>query len=719
MDTAEAVPGNGPLSWVIRRSWWALSLFVLAIFAVYLSNGRLVGSVDNIPARYLPLSIIREGNFDLNEFLFLYRSQVLLYPIQYQHGHFLPFTPVGGSLVAVPFYLIPAVAGISAESPWLPHMEKVAAAGIASLSALFVLLTLAYLVPIRTALLAAALYAFATATFGVSSQSLWPVGSAQLLLALGLYLLTRGLTDPRWIPYAALPLAWAVLCRPSAALIGLTVTVYVLHHRRKQFLPFVLLALPAAAFQLAYNAVYLGNPFLPPGYVSTGGHVLARLENFSTPLLKGLAGLLISPAVGFFVYSPVFLFALIGIWRRWRARDLLAQYLAAAAFAVILLESKLNMWWGGIVLGPRYVVEVSPILTYFLAFGIPRSDGMWKKRLFALLAAWSVYANGLVAFAFDGSWDRQAKLWSWSKSPIVYYSQHTLDALRSIGPALTRWRREFPDSRTGVGLAADLRVRELPPHILTNSFLDVTVRVKNAGQAAWLRQTPDSIGTVRFGWRWFTHGGSPEARGEGRGPLLTANLLPGHRANLVTRIWAPEEPGLYDLELGMVSEAVAWFGRDGGLPIRVKMKVMGESLCDFARALSTLADPTEPPLDLQWVTDRTIFRSNEVLSARVNISNPGPPRVLYPVIVLRSPSGDYSFLDFERPAFRSLCPGWIERAPPMFIDHGYRTVELPIFSLLLADMPSGQYALYFLYLRPKDSVMRLVAKTAQAFERLP
>ena len=702
----------------ITRSWSGRALLVFAILGVYLSNGRLVGSFDNIPLRYLPLSILREWNFDLNEFSFLHANNAILYPLQYHDGRFLPFAPIGPALLALPFYVIPALAGISAESPWLPQLEKLAAAGIAALSALFVLLSLARVLPGWRALLAAGLYAFGTATFGVSSQSLWPVGSAQLLLALGLYLLVRGLTDPRWTAFAALPLAGAVLCRPSAALIGLIMALYVLRHRRRQLWMFSLLALPPAAAQIAYNIVYFGTPLLPPGYVSAGGHVLARLENFSTPLWKGLAGLLASPTVGFFVYSPVFLFGLIGIYRRWRARDVLAPYLTAAILVVILLESKLNMWWGGTVLGPRYVVEISPLLAYFVAFGLPSCEVAWKRLLVGLLTAWSVYANGLIAFAFDGTWDHRATLWSWSNSPIIYYSHHTLDLLRSLGPAVSRRIQRVPDSRSRSGLSAELQLPPLPPEIATNALLEMTVRVKNSGEAAWLRLTPDSVGTVRLGWQWH-RAGQTGATAEGRGFRLATDVLPGRRATIAVKIPAPLEPGPYELELGMVSEGVTWFGRDGGPPPRVAIRVTGESLCQFERALEHMRDPTEEAFHLKWVTDRTVLGPGDVLSARLNIANPGPPRVLYPVIVLRGPAGQYSFFDFEHQAFRGFCSGWIERAPAMFLDHGYRAVEVPILSLLLAKMPAGPYALYFVYLKPKESTFRLVASTALTFERLP
>jgi hypothetical protein len=709
----------------LRTRW---ILFLLGVLIIYLSNGRGLGSYDNVALRYLPLSIIREGNFDLNEFPFLYTHGVMLYPIVYQDGHFLSFAPIAPALLAVPFYLLPSLAGIAAESPWMPQVEKLAAAGIAALSVVFMYLTLARLVPVQVAFLAASLYAFGTTTFGLSSQSLMPVGSAQLLLAVGLYLLIRGRTDPRWTPYAALPLSWAVLCRPSSALIGFFIAVYVLRHQRHEFLRFMLLALPAVAFQLVYNKVYFGTPFLPPGYVSTGGHVLARPENFNAPLIRGLTGLLVSPATGFFVYSPVFILSVVGFYRRWRKQDPLALYLAVAALGIILLDSKLNMWWGGMFMGPRYVVEIAPLLTYFLAFGIRLSAAIWRKFLFAILVAWSIYANGLVAFVFDGSWDRGANLWSWANSPIVYYSRHGLDLLRGLDPALLRWVKRLPDSRTPGGLVADLQVEGIPSRLATMAFFHVTVDVQNIGSVVWLRQSP-SGGTVKFGWRWVRQvgrSGELAAGGpvlpselEGRGPVLATDILPGSQVKFVASILAPPEPGVYQLELGMVSENVAWFSGDMWMPIRVSIEVVGESTCPFERALTVMADDREPPLHVQLVADSTVLKADEVFSARLNIANLGPARVLYPAIVLRWPSDKYSFIDLDQQTFQSICPGWLEQKWPMFLDQGYQTVEHPLLTLLLTEMPSGRYTLYYLYLRPEESALRLVAATALSFERLP
>jgi hypothetical protein len=698
-------------------------LFPLALFLVYLSTGQPIGSPDNISLRYLPLSLIREGNFDLNEFSFLYAERVVPYSVVHHDGYFLPFAPVGPALLAVPFYLIPALAGFDAASPWAPYVEKVAASGIAALSALCLLLTLARLVPTRRALVTALLYAFGTATFGVSSQALWPVGSAQLMLAMGLYCVTRGRSEAHWTAYAAIPLSWAVLCRPSSALIGLLVGIYVFIHCRRQFLVFILLAMPALVFQGLYNAAYFGDPFRPPGYMSSGGHLVARLDSFNTPLWRGLAGLLFSPAVGFFVYSPIYLCALAGIYRRWRAGDPLVPYLAGGALSIMLLQSRLNMWWGGAFLGPRYVIEVAPILTYFLAFGLAGPWQRWRKMIVSVLAVWSVYTNSLMAFAFDGSWDHRAELWSWSNNPIAYYSCQSLqrgsNLLLWAGERVRQGWHELPDSRSHSGLEAIVEIETLPTRMSTNAFIDVVMQVKNAGQAIWLHGPPDDLGTVRPAWRWFKSPGRIEAQVEGRGPLLTVDLLPGRQARLLTRIWTPPEAGLYELELGMVSEQVAWFGGGSGPPTRATIEVTGESMCRFEPALAVLEPQTGLPLDIQWTADQTVLRADEVLSARLNMSNAGPPRVLYPVIILRWPSGVYRYWDFALARFQDLCPTWYRPQWPLFIDHGYRAVDYPILSLLLADMPVGSYTLYFLYLQAKDSTVQLAANASLTFERLP
>lgn len=49
-------------------------LIFCGLMIVFLANGKAIGATDTIPTRFLPLSILREGNFDLNEFPRLYED---------------------------------------------------------------------------------------------------------------------------------------------------------------------------------------------------------------------------------------------------------------------------------------------------------------------------------------------------------------------------------------------------------------------------------------------------------------------------------------------------------------------------------------------------------------------------------------------------------------------------------------------------------------------
>ena len=83
------------------RSLWLL----LSVVLIYLANGRTIGSADTLPARYLPFSLVRELDFDLDEYTYLYdesarRSYPLWrgmpYFLRYHNGHYLSTYRGGG-----------------------------------------------------------------------------------------------------------------------------------------------------------------------------------------------------------------------------------------------------------------------------------------------------------------------------------------------------------------------------------------------------------------------------------------------------------------------------------------------------------------------------------------------------------------------------------------------------------------------------------------------
>ena len=92
-------------------------LLFAAVLIVYLANGRSIPADDTLATRYLPLSILplsilREGNFDLDEFSFLHGHAF----IESVRGHYVSPYPIGAALLALPVYLPAAVGHVDAQS---------------------------------------------------------------------------------------------------------------------------------------------------------------------------------------------------------------------------------------------------------------------------------------------------------------------------------------------------------------------------------------------------------------------------------------------------------------------------------------------------------------------------------------------------------------------------------------------------------------------------
>jgi hypothetical protein len=362
---------------------------------VYLANGKHSRSSDTVPARYLPLSLIQEGDFDLDEFPFLYARGTPYY-LRLVKGHYLSDYPVGAALLALPFYLPSALGRVHPESRLIIDLEKLVAAVIVALSAVILYCALLRLTSQRMALLSAVVYALGTSSLSMSSQALWQHGPSQLALTVALYGLVRGHARPSWVAFAGFPLAFAVLTRPPDVLIAVPLGAYVLRYYPRQAWRFLLCGLPPVLFQLWYNTIYFDHPF------RTQWPILGS-ELWGTPFWEGFTGILLSPGRGLFVYSPIFLLSLLGIVLAWgRNAAPLLRYLSMGVVLTILLYSKWGMWWGGHSYGPRLLADLTPILALFL---YPLADFLhrsWGFRgLLAILVIWSVSAHAIGAFWND------------------------------------------------------------------------------------------------------------------------------------------------------------------------------------------------------------------------------------------------------------------------------------------------------------------------------
>jgi len=390
------------------------------VLFIYLANGRTIWTGDTLGARYLPLSILREGNFDLNEFTFLYSPSVP-YFLRVVSGHYVSDYPMGAALVALPFYLPTALGPASLTSPIVQELEKVSAATIVALSAGFLYLAARRLSAQWMAVALSVVYALGTSSLSVSSQALWQHGPGQLALSSALYCLVRGRSEARWAGFAGFSMAFAVISRPTNILTVLPMAVYLVVYHREQVWRAVVTGIPPVLFQLSYNACVFGDPLRTQFRVTNPAA-------WSTPLLEGLHGVLLSPSRGLFVYSPIFLLSAVGAGLAWRRHgDVLLRYLSIGAALTIVLYSKRQAWWAGYTYGPRFLADLGPALTLLLC---PLEGFLVRSRLlrsaFVLLSTWSVAAHALGAFVDDLRWHQEVDvknhpewLWSWSNNQLT------------------------------------------------------------------------------------------------------------------------------------------------------------------------------------------------------------------------------------------------------------------------------------------------------------
>ncbi|HET6263175.1 MAG TPA: hypothetical protein VFG99_13200, partial [Chloroflexia bacterium] len=150
----------------------------------------------------------------------------------------------------------------------------------------------------------------------------------------------------------------------------------------------------AALGQVLYN--WLRFAPLADAWLRTG---YEREPGFSTPLLVGLEGLLLSPGKSMFLYAPPLLLAPLGMWLMWRRGAypgrVAVALIAAHTFMGLVFNATWWAWTGNFAWGPRLIMPLFPLLAWPLAsvgeFALAKGRALLSPRS-ALLGAWGVLA---------------------------------------------------------------------------------------------------------------------------------------------------------------------------------------------------------------------------------------------------------------------------------------------------------------------------------------
>jgi hypothetical protein len=421
-------------------------------------------SFDSRWSVYIARSLWERGDTNLDEFqpaivaTYYYSTQCIdsaghirIGPPPECQGHWYDQFPVGGPVLESPLILA-AVGGMHALHPLLRHFSsphpvlegflrgdadaghaiielEVASLFLAATSVLLFLIARRYLSDKRAVWLTL-LFAFATPAYSVAGRGLWQHTPSILLLTVTVYLLLRAEEHPALAAWAGLPVALSYTVRPTDALFCAVFTAYVALRHRRSLLRYLLAAAPVAAVFLAYN-LWIYHAPLSPYYRSPLGGFLPR--NFPV-MAEALAGNLISPARGLLIYTPVFLFAIIAMWRAMLRRDWkmpLAPWLAALVLLHwIAISAYTQTWWAGFCYGPRFFTDVTPVFAVFLIPWLARWEklGVGWRPLFlacALISLGMHLRGGWSTAVYDWSLqpvsvgEHPERVWDWTDPPFL------------------------------------------------------------------------------------------------------------------------------------------------------------------------------------------------------------------------------------------------------------------------------------------------------------
>ncbi len=421
-------------------------LIFLVVVIVNVFGCRISSSFDSRWSVHTALSMLKEGNTDLNEYQQLI-EQDDYYAILRHGDRMFTVYPVGTSFLALPY--VAALESFYKRTLALDLEEYISAVSprgieifiasniVAFTTILLYLLGNLFFQKRSYSLGLAAIFAFATPMWSTATRALWQHGPTALMLMLAVYLFALAQRYRRHaasiIPLISIPLAFSFVIRPTNSISILMLTLVVFVQYRRYFVRYCLWSLLIIIPLLAYNFnVY--DAWLPP-YYTAPNQLHIKLN-----ILDGLLGTLFSPSRGVFMYTPVLIFSLLGICLKIRQKRM--QLFDYALLAILLLHWGITSvhphWWGGHSYGPRYFTDVLPYFFYFLiptlqwfsqCSGLKRVLGV-SVFFCAVLVSFMIHMRGVT------SWE----VYYWNslpvnvdKNPARVWDWRDIQFLRGIG----------------------------------------------------------------------------------------------------------------------------------------------------------------------------------------------------------------------------------------------------------------------------------------------
>jgi hypothetical protein len=203
------------------------------------------------------------------------------------------------------------------------------------------------------------------------------------------------------------------------------------------------------------------------GKATNFGYAFGKATNQSYPILRGLAGQWLSSGKSVFLYAPIVIVVVLGLWWAVRRAPMELCLLGSIVLANTLFFARVQFWSGDWAWGPRYMQIVLPCLAAMAApLMISR---LWRRAVLAAGALGLVFSAlpaVLIRFTWvftqayrvmppdrpsggPTNWDHSyyALIWhTWRFNPIVWHMRripktlaNTIDAtgrLRAVRPGV-------------------------------------------------------------------------------------------------------------------------------------------------------------------------------------------------------------------------------------------------------------------------------------------
>jgi hypothetical protein len=392
---------------------------------VYQSNGHALVSGDTAPMIQTAMSLLEDGDFALDEWV---DPDAPPYYVTNVKGHYYTAFSLGPAFAALPFVQVCNwLGGELDDYDARAELEKVIASIIAAGSCLLMFLVLLRLATPGQAALLTFFFAFCTENWVICSQALWQHGLVALCASAILFIELHHEHRPPWRASVleGMLLGFAMVCRPTAAILGLAFCLFVAG-KRARHLPAVaggalVVCLPVLHVHLSLYDSILG-PY----------HHAAEASKWGVDYKVSLAGDLLSPARGLLIYEPLVLLVACAPLRSCRGRVhwLLATALMLWFVIHLLVVSQYKHWWGGYCWGPRFIAEVMPALVVLITAPVVR---LWRSRIGRVVVVvcmgWSLWLQGVGAYSFRAHrWQAEPvsidsapeRLWDWKNPPFLY-----------------------------------------------------------------------------------------------------------------------------------------------------------------------------------------------------------------------------------------------------------------------------------------------------------